>query len=369
MDIKQNRLDREFLRHQDEYEQKALEVLRSAWYVLGKEVRAFEEEFAQYMGAKHCIGVASGLDALWIAMHLLGIGQGDEVLVPGNTFIASVMGVSRNGATPVFVEPNEYDTLDAAKLEEKLTPRTKAVMVVHLYGQTCDMEQICAFTKKHGLKLIEDCAQSQGAKWNGRYTGTFGDTGCFSFFPTKNLGCFGDGGGILTDDSDLAEKIRMFRNYGSSQKYVNPMEGTNSRLDEIQAGLLRIKLKYLKALNEERQEAAAQYLSQIRNPLIQLPKIVPGGESVWHQFVIHVKNRDGLAAYLSKNGVQTLIHYPIPPHMQEVYQYLNVPQGSLPITEQAAREVLSLPMYNGITAQEITAVAELLNAWKGEDDA
>lgn len=361
MKIRQNRLDRQYFEHQAEFEEKALEVLRGGMYVLGKEVSAFEREFADYLGVKNCVGVACGLDALRIAVHLLGIGEGDEVIVQGNTYIASVMGITMNGATPVFVEPNEFYSLDAERLEEKITKHTKAILVVHLFGQATNMEKILSVAGKYGLKIIEDCAQSHGSSWKGRKTGTIGDVGCFSFFPTKNLGCFGDGGAIVTDDDHLAEQIRIYRNYGSCQKYVNVMQGANSRLDEIQAALLRVKLKYLDTYNLERNRTGEKYLRGIKNPLVELPKIAPDCTSVWHQFVLRTKFRDALAAYLERQGIQTLVHYPIPPHLQEAYRYLNVPKGALPITEQLADEVLSLPMYCGMTDQEIDTIVGCVN--------
>ena len=252
MKIMPNRMDLGFYKYQDEFEKKALEVLRSGWYVLGKEVDSFEREFAEYLGAGYCVGLASGLDALWIAFRVLGIGIGDEVLVQGNTYIASVMGITINGATPVFVEPDEYYNIDASKLEEKITPATKAILVVHLYGQASNMDEIMEVARKYGLKVVEDCAQSHGASFKGKMTGTFGDIGCFSFYPSKNLGAFGDAGGIVTDDPMLAEQVRVFRNYGSEKRYYNRVVGTNSRLDEIQAGLLRVKLAHIRELEEEK---------------------------------------------------------------------------------------------------------------------
>lgn len=242
MQVMANRLDRGVRMYQSEYEQKLLDVLHSGWYVLGNEVASFEEEFAQYLGAGHCVGLASGLDALWIAFKMLGIGPKDEVIVQANTYIASVMGITINGATPVFIEPDRYFNLDAARVEEKITEKTKAILVVHLYGQASNMEYILKIAKKHGLKVVEDCAQSHGALYGGKKTGTFGDIGCFSFYPSKNLGAFGDGGAIVTNDGAIAQNVRMFRNYGSDKKYFNKVVGANSRLDEIQAGFLRVKL-------------------------------------------------------------------------------------------------------------------------------
>lgn len=363
MKIMPNRLDKGFYMYQAEFEEKALEVLRSGWYVLGKEVSSFEEEFANYTGAQFCVGLASGLDALWIAFRVLGIGKGDEVLVQGNTYIASVMGITINGATPVFVEPDEYFNIDASKLEEKITSKTKAILVVHLYGQASNMNPIMEIAKKYNLRVVEDCAQSHGAKFNGKMTGTFGDVGCFSFYPSKNLGTFGDAGGIITNDPQIAEDVRVYRNYGSEKRYYNRVVGTNSRLDEMQAGLLRVKLSHLGELEEERRKICNRYLQKLKNPQILLPRIREGASHVWHQFVIQVDCRDELVTYLNENDIGTIIHYPIPPHLSEAYQYLNLPKGSLPITERYAETVLSLPLYNGMTEEEQEYVIEKINSF------
>lgn len=365
MQVKANRLDRGFEKYQKEFEAKALDVLRSGWYVLGKEVSAFEQEFAAFTGAQYCVGVGSGLDALWLAVKVLGIGQGDEVLVQGNTYIASVMGITINGAVPVFVEPDEFYQIDVDKIEEKITPRTKAVMVVHLYGQVAQMEQIVNICYKYNLKLIEDCAQSHGACFNGKMTGTFGDAGCFSFYPSKNLGGFGEGGAVITNDERIAEKIKILRNYGSEKRYYNKVIGTNSRLDELQAGLLRVRLSHMEEITEERERLADYYTMNIHNPDIILPKCRVWTRTVWHQYVIRTKFRDGLQEYLQQNGVDTLIHYPIPPHLAEAYSYLGASRGSLPITERYAKEVLSLPMYGGLTQEEQTWVVEVINEFRG----
>ena len=361
MKIMQNRMDRGFQRYQKEYEKKALEVLRSGWYILGKELEAFESDFSEYVGAKYCVGVACGLDALWIAFRVLGIGRGDEVIVQGNTYIASVMGISINGATPVMVEPDEYFNIDASKIEEKITERTKAILVVHLYGQASQMDQISKIARKHQLKIVEDCAQSHGACYDGKMTGTFGDMGCFSFYPSKNLGAFGDAGAIVTDDPDLAQKVRIFRNYGSEKRYHNKVVGANSRLDEIQAGLLRVKLQHLEALTKEREAICEKYLSEIKNTAILLPEVRNGASAVWHQFVIRCGERDRLKEYLKDCQIDSIIHYPIPPHLSEAYQYLGLKKGSLPVTEQYAEEVLSLPLYNGMTLEECQYVIDCIN--------
>ena len=269
MEIKANVLNRQFLKYQEEYENKALQVLRNGWYVLGEEVSSFEKEFAAFLGVKHCISVASGLDALTISLFLLGIKQGDEVIVQSNAYIASVMAITKNGATPIFVEPDDFYSIDANKITEKITEKTKAILVVHLYGQSAEMDKIIDIAKSKNLYVIEDCAQSHGAKLKGNITGTFGIMGCFSFYPSKNLGCFGDGGAIVTNDENLADKARTFRNYGSRERYNNEVVGVNSRLDEIQAGLLRVKLRYLTELNEERREISEKYLSKIKNKMIK----------------------------------------------------------------------------------------------------
>lgn len=361
MQVMANRLDRGFQLYQEEYESKLLEVLRSGWYVLGNEVSSFEQEFADYLGIKHCVGLASGLDALWIAFKILGIGTGDEVIVQANTYIASIMGITINGAVPVFAEPDSYFNLDASHLEEKITNRTKAILVVHLYGQASNMEAIMKIAKKYNLKVVEDCAQSHGAFFSNKKTGTFGDIGCFSFYPSKNLGAFGDGGAIVTDNDTIAEDVRIFRNYGSEKKYFNKVVGVNSRLDEIQAAFLRVKLKHLDELQTERNAICEKYLKEIRNNLIVLPQILEGASHVWHQFVVMCQERQKLIQYLSHKQIGTAIHYPIPPHLSEAYQYLGIKKGSLPVTEMYAERVLSLPLYNGMKKEEQDYVVESIN--------
>ena len=364
MKIMPNRLDKGFFKYQQEFENKALEVLRSGWYVLGKEVSSFEEEFAAYVGTKYCVGLASGLDALWIAFRILGIGEGDEVIVQGNTYIASVMGITMNGATPVFVEPDIYNNLDPDKIEEKITDKTKAILVVHLYGQCSQMSKIMEIARKHNLRVAEDCAQSHGAMEDGIQAGAFGDIGCFSFYPSKNLGAFGDAGAITTNNAEVAQKFKVFRNYGSEKRYHNMFVGTNSRLDELQAGLLRVRLSHLDELNEERTRICNRYLEEINNEYIELPQVRQGVTTVWHQFVIKTKERDKLIGYLNEKEIGTIIHYPIPPHLSEAYRYLNITGGSLPITEMYANQVLSLPLYNGMTEEEVTCVIDAINSWE-----
>lgn len=363
MKIMPNRMDRGFYQYQEEFEQKALEVLRSGWYVLGKEVSSFEEEFAAYTGAKYCVGLASGLDALWMAFRILGIGMGDEVIVQGNTYIASVMGITMNGATPVFVEPDDYYQIDTAKIEEKITDRTKAILVVHLYGQATDMKPVVELCQKYDLRLVEDCAQSHGACFEGQMTGTFGDIGCFSFYPSKNLGAFGDGGAIVTNDEQIAKDMKVYRNYGSEKRYYNKVVGTNSRLDEIQAGLLRVRLSHMDEMTKEKQRIAERYRKELNNPKFTLPLLMDGATHVYHQFVIRSKERDALIDYLNEKEIGTIIHYPIPPHLAEAYAYLGFKEGDFPMTETLAKEVLSIPMYNGMTEEEQTYVIEALNAF------
>lgn len=361
MIVKANTLDRGFFRYQEEFENKILNVMRSGWYILGMEVSAFETEFATYTGVKHCVGLASGLDALWIAFRVLGIGQGDEVLVQANTYIASVMGITINGATPIFVEPDEYYNIDASKLEEKITDRTKAILVVHLYGQASNMVPIMDVARKYNLRVVEDCAQSHGARFNGQMTGTFGDIGCFSFYPSKNLGAFGDAGAIVTNDSAIAEDVRVFRNYGSEKRYYNKVVGTNSRLDEIQAGLLRVRLSHIDELEVEKRDICKRYLSGLDADKFVLPSIRDGATHIWHQFVIRSNRRDELVEYLKEKDIGSIIHYPIPPHLSEAYRYLGYNKGDFPITEHYANSVLSIPLYNGMTIEEQDYVIECMN--------
>ena len=362
--IMPNRMDRGFYQFQEEYEQKALEVLRSGWYILGKELQRFEEQFAAYTNSGYCVGVASGLDALWIAFRVLGIGAGEAVIGQANTYIASVMGITINGALPVFVEPDEYYNIDADRIEGKITSKTKAILVVHLYGQASNMKPIVELAEKYGLWLVEDCAQSHGACVDGQMTGTFGDIGCFSFYPSKNLGAFGDAGAIVTNDPKIAEDVKIIRNYGSEKRYYNKVVGANSRLDEIQAGLLQVKLRHLKELQDERASICDKYLKAIHNTHLILPRVRESSTTVWHQFVIRSNKRSELIDYLDKNGIGTIVHYPIPPHLSEAYAYLGYRKGSYPITETYANEVLSIPLYNGMTEEEIDKVVKCLNQWE-----
>ncbi|MCR5715554.1 MAG: DegT/DnrJ/EryC1/StrS family aminotransferase [Lachnospiraceae bacterium] len=362
MEIQANRMDLGFLKHQSEYEEAALRVLRSGWYILGKEDEAFEKEFGEYHGC-YCAGLASGLDALWIGIKMLGIGEGDEVIVQGNTYIASVMGISINGATPVFTEPDEYAQIDVEKIEEKITPRTKALMVVHLYGHVCDMTRVQEICKKHHLYLIEDCAQAHGATWRGQKVGTFGDIGCFSFYPTKNIGAFGDAGAVISHSKEIIDQAKVYRNYGSRKHYYNEVVGANSRLDEMQAALLRVRMKYIDEITAERKALAAAYEKGLHNPKVRMITQRPESSSVWHQVVILVEERDRMIEYLAERGIKTIIHYPIPPHLSEAYAYLNVAKGSLPITEKYANSVISIPLYCGMTKQEQDYVIDAINSF------
>lgn len=357
-------LERQYKMYQKEYEAKALEVLRKGWYILGEETEKFEEEYAKYTGTKYALGIDNGLNALVLAFRALNIGQGDEVIVQGNTFIATVMGITINGATPIFVEPDKYYNIDIEKIEEKITERTKAICVVHLYGQATRMDKILELCKKYNLKLVEDCAQAHGAEFNGQKIGSFGDIGCFSFYPGKNLGCFGDGGAITTNNEEIYKKIKILRSYGSEKKYHHIEVGYNARLDELQAGLLRIKLSHLSELTDERKEIAEQYLKEIKNPLVQLPKVREKCSHVWHLFVVRIENRDKFQKYLEESGIGTVIHYPIPPHLSKAYENLGYKVGDYPITEGYSDTVVSLPLYNGMTNEEINYVIKKINEYK-----
>lgn len=353
------------LAHQQEIEEKLLETFRSGWYLLGTQVRTFEENLASYTGANHAIGVANGLDALRLIFKAyLELGQlktGDEVIVPANTYIASVLAITDNRLKPVFAEPgNETFNLDISKLEALITPKTKVIMVVHLYGQVCWSEELEALAKKYDLKIIEDNAQSIGAEWNGIKTGNLGDAAGFSFYPGKNLGALGDGGAVTCKEDLLAKTIRTLANYGSAEKYVNQYQGLNSRLDEIQAAVLNVKLKYIDADNQRRRDIAQRYITEIKNDQMVLPALPDDEqEHVWHLFVLRTPKREQLQAFVQEQGVQTLIHYPIPPHKQKAYKYYN--NLSFPLTEQIHEEVLSLPISPVMTEAEVTKVIEIIN--------
>ena len=339
-------------------------VIESGWYIQGNEVENFESEFSNYIGTKHTIGVANGLDALRIILkayiHLGIMKEGDEIIVPANTFIATIMAIMDNKLKPILVEPdiNTFN-IDPRLIEEKITKRTKAIMIVHLYGQNAYSEKIDELCKKYALKLIEDAAQSHGAYYKGKRVGSLGDASAFSFYPGKNLGAFGDAGAVCTNDLELAELCRALGNYGSEKKYENKYQGYNSRLDEFQAAILREKLKGLDSDNQKRREIADSYSNGINNPKIVLPKIPISTEHVWHLFVIRTKKRDELLKYLDSNGIQVLVHYPIPPHQQEGFSELR--DYTLPITEEIHEQVLSLPISPVLTDMEKKHIIEVLN--------
>jgi dTDP-4-amino-4,6-dideoxygalactose transaminase len=333
-------------------------VMSSGWFVLGPEVEAFEEEFARYCGTKHCIGVANGLDALVLILKGYNIGPGDEVIVPANTFIATWLAVSQTGATPIPVEPNESTyNITASLIEEMITPRTKAIMPVHLYGQTAEMTAIVALAEKHGLKVVEDAAQAQGASYKEGVSGALGDAAGFSFYPGKNLGAFGDGGAITTDDDMLAATVRKIRSYGSSEKYVHDLPGVNSRLDELQAAFLRVKLKKLEGWNSRRKELADLYMEGLGNlEFLKLPVTAPECAPVWHLFVVRHGNRMAFQKAMADQGVQTLIHYPTPPHLQGAYREMALEKGSFPVSESIHDEVISLPISPHHSKEQIDFV-------------
>lgn len=351
----------------DELVAAAVRVIDSGWYIHGPEHQAFEKEFAEFCGGRDCIGVANGLDALILILRAfkeLGrLKEGDEVIVPANTYIASILAITENRLTPVLVEPDPKSfNLDPTRLAAALTSRTRAILPVHLYGQVADMPAICAFAQQHGLLVIEDAAQAHGAVLDGKKAGTWGDAAGFSFYPGKNLGALGDGGAVLTGDAVLAKTIRALRNYGSHVKYHNLHQGPNSRLDEIQAAFLRVRLRYLESENARRRIVAKRYLKEINNPLVSLPAIIVGDAGhVWHLFVVRVLEREVFMGHLAAQGVQTVIHYPIPPHRQQCYPQLH--QLSLPITEAIHREVVSLPISPAMTDGQVSMVISAVNAW------
>ena len=342
-------------------------VLKSGWFILGKEVEKFENEFAAYCGTTYCLGVANGLDALILIIEgykQLGLmKEGDEIIVPSNTYIASILAISKAGLIPVLVEPDPSTFLiDPTKIEEKITAKTKAILPVHLYGRLCDMSAIQKIADQYHLKIIEDSAQSHGATLNGKRSGNLGDASGFSFYPGKNLGAIGDAGAITTNDRELAETIKALRNYGSHKKYENLYQGINSRLDELQAGLLSVKLKYLDAETDVKRNIAERYNAELKNPKITLPLLpIDRNEHAWHLYVIQVSDRENVQHYLAEQGVQTLIHYPIPPHKQKAYTKLN--DLSYPISEKMHREVLSLPISPVMTDEEVTRIINATNAY------
>ena len=336
-------------------------VIEKQRFIQGSECDLFEKEFAAYCGADYCIGTGNGLDAIRLILLALGIGYGDEVILPANTFIATALAVSYVGAVPVLLDVRK-DTklLDAEKIEDKITEKTKAIIAVHLYGKTVEMEPIRKIAKKHGLSLIEDAAQAHGARYRGRRVGSLADAAAFSFYPGKNLGALGDGGAVVTNDSRIAEKVRMIANYGSKEKYCHIYKGCNSRLDELQAGFLRVKLKYLDQWNEERRKIAARYLKEICSEIIELPQDSPEGEHVYHIFPIFCREREVLRESLKEAGIETNIHYPIPIYKQEAYR-VEMRDEDFPVTNEICNSEISLPLYPGMTDRQITLVLDCLN--------
>ncbi|OON88463.1 aminotransferase [Oribacterium sp. C9] len=340
-------------------------VFTRSWYIEGIEDETFEKAFAEYCGTKYCVGVGNGLDALMLALKALEIGEGDEVIVPSNTYIATALAVTYIGATPVFVEPDiRTFNIDPTKIEEKITKRTKAVMPVHLYGQACDMDSIMEIAKKHNLFVVEDCAQAHGATYKGKLIGSFGDAAGFSFYPGKNLGALGDAGATVTNDEELAKKVRALGNYGSDYKYHHVYKGNNSRLDELQAAFLSAKLPLIEKVNENRRDIANKYLAGINNKEIILPFVPDYTVPVWHIFGIRCKRRTELEKYLNDSGIGTNKHYPIPMHLQECYKDLGFKEGDFPIAEEVSATELSIPMYYGMADEEVQYVIDKVNEFK-----
>ena len=350
----------QYLELKDELDQAYQRVMELGWYILSGEVEAFEGKFAAYIGGKHCVGVGNGLEALQLILMGYGIGPGDEVIVPANTYIASWLAVSYTGAKPVPVEPNPFTyNIDPRLIENAVTPRTKAIMPVHLYGQPAEMEIIWQVAEKHGLRIVEDAAQTHGGWYKDRMAGNLGHAAGFSFYPSKNLGAFGDAGAVVTNDDNLADRVRVLRNYGSRKKYYNETKGHNSRLDPLQAAFLRVKLKHLDEWNKRRDQIASRYLDKMRLiPDLGLPHVPPGVVPVWHLFVISHSERDRLQGFLKEQDIGTLIHYPIPPHLSEAYRDLNYQIGDFPITEKMANTFLSIPIGPHLSTEDADYVIE-----------
>ncbi len=334
-------------------------VLDSGWFIMGKELSSFEAAFAQFSGVKHCIGVANGLDALQLILRAYDIGPGDEVIVPSNTFIATWLAVSFVGATVVPVEPNSHTyNLDPTLVEKAITPKTRAIMAVHLYGQTAEVQILRELAQRHGLKIIEDSAQAHGATYQGVCAGGLGDAAAFSFYPGKNLGALGDAGAVTTNSDELAQKIRLLRNYGSTQRYQHQVAGTNSRLDEIQAAFLSEKLKHLAVGNARRRDIAQRFMAGLASTPLVLPVVAAECVPVWHIFIVRSQKRDALRAHLLARGVETLVHYPTSPHLQEAYSHLGYKPGDFPIAECLEGEIVSLPIYPQMTDEQVECVIE-----------
>ena len=354
------------LRHREAFQAALLRVLDSGRVLLGEETSSFEAEFAAWCGTEHCVGVANGLEALHLVLRAWGIGPGDEVLVPSNTYIATWLAVTHCGAKPVPVEPDPVTyNIDPARLAAAITAQTKAIIAVHLYGQTADMDGILAIARAHGIKILEDAAQAHGAIYRGRRAGSLADAAGFSFYPGKNLGALGDGGAVTTADADLAGRLRILRNYGSRVKYHNEVVGWNSRLDELQAAFLRVKLPLLEADNLARAEVAAKYQVGLADvPDLVLPWVAPNCESMWHLYVVRHPERDRLASHLRAKGIETLVHYPVAPHLQPGYAKLDLRAGTLPIAEALQRQVLSLPLWPGMTVEEVDTVISSVKSFR-----
>lgn len=340
-------------------------VFTRSWYIEGVEDAAFEKAFAEYCESKYCVGVGNGLDALFLALKALGIKEGDEVIVPSNTYIATALAVTYVGATPVFVEPDiRTFNIDPSRIEEAITDKTKAIIPVHLYGQPCDMDPIIEIANKYGLFVVEDCAQAHGATYKGKVIGSFGDAAGFSFYPGKNLGALGDAGATVTNNEDLAKKVRALGNYGSDYKYHHIYKGNNSRLDELQSAFLAAKLPHLNRMNEERRRIAQKYIDGIKNEEVILPYIPECANPVWHIFGIRCKRRDELEKFLNDAGIGTNKHYPIPMHLQECYKDLGFKEGDFPVAEEISATELSIPMYYGMTDEEVQYVIDKVNEFK-----
>ncbi len=350
-------------RFQDEITERIEAILNKGWYIQGDENKIFSENFAKYCGVKYACGVANGLDALRLLIEASGFGTGDEIIVPANTFIATILAITYTGCTPVLVEPdiNTYN-IDPDLIEQAITEKTKAIMVVHLYGQAVQMDKIWSIAKKYNLKVFEDAAQSHGAKYKNKKTGSLSDGAAFSFYPGKNLGCLGDGGAVVSNDKELIDKVKALSNYGSDYKYHHIYKGLNSRLDEIQAAVLDVKLKYLDSDNERRREISKFYRTNITNPKILLPQVYDEQAHIWHVFAVRTQERDRFQKYLTENGIQTIIHYPIPPHKQLAYKEWN--NRSYPITEEIHKTIISLPMSPIMTDEDVQTVVRIVNDYR-----
>lgn len=352
----------------DEIEAAITRVIDSGWYILGPEVDAFEADWAEFCEAKYSVGVANGLDALQLALRAMGVGPGDEVIIPSNTYIATWLAVSQCGAIPVPVEPDEYTyNIDPTLIESAITPRTKVILPVHLYGQPADLDPIIAIARRHGLRILEDGAQAHGARYKGGRIGAHGDAVAWSFYPGKNLGALGDGGAVTTNDPEIADRIRVLRNYGSRVKYVNEVKGFNSRLDPLQAAVLRVKLRYLDEWNQRRYEVARRYEDGLSGCGLVLPNVPSWAEPVWHLYVVRSDARDQLQGHLAESGVGTLIHYPIPPHKQEAFANDNYNSDAYPIASRMANEVLSLPIGPQLSQQECASVINAVSLFKNDN--